>query len=124
MACKIERPDWLADDAVQIGPVSNPEFPDNREINREFCRFRPTSVIFAPRRRANSITCSQIPYATEQGIIFKEQGILAQEQGIWEFHLATTEIIAGSAHIATSLAPLAPLSDAKLRSSLGVTKPR
>jgi hypothetical protein len=42
--------------------------------------------------RANSKACSEIPYATEQGIISAEQGILAQEQGVLP---AKTEIIAG-----------------------------
>jgi hypothetical protein len=41
---------------------------------------------------ANSEACSEIPYATEQGIISEEQGILAQEQG---FCLLKTEIVAG-----------------------------
>ena len=30
--------DSLPEDAVWIGPVSNREFPANREINREFCK--------------------------------------------------------------------------------------
>jgi hypothetical protein len=41
--------------------------------------------------QANSKASSEIPYATEQGIISAEQGILAQEQGISP---AQTEIIA------------------------------
>jgi hypothetical protein len=41
---------------------------------------------------ANSEACSEIPYATEQGIISEEQGILALEQG---FCLLKTEIVAG-----------------------------
>ena len=59
-----------------------PLFPANREINREFCKIRLTSAVLAPSGRVNSATCSQIPYALEQGNIFTEQGILAQEQGI------------------------------------------
>ena len=59
----------MADDAVPIGPVSNPEFPANREINREFCRFRRSAAILASSRQANSMTCNEIPYATEQGIL-------------------------------------------------------
>jgi len=58
----------MADDAVQIGPVSNPEFPDNREINREFCKIRPSAAILTPVRQANSMVCNEIPYAMEQGI--------------------------------------------------------
>jgi hypothetical protein len=56
--------------------------PANREINREFCRIRPLCEILKADTRANSKAFSQIPYATEQGIILAEQGILAQEQGI------------------------------------------
>jgi hypothetical protein len=44
------------------------KFPANREINREFCRFRRSAAILASSRRANSMTSSEIPYATEQGI--------------------------------------------------------
>src|SRR5207244_3385010 len=43
------------------------KFPDNREINREFCRFRRSAAILASNRRANSMTSSEIPYAMEQG---------------------------------------------------------
>ena len=59
----------VAEDAVLIGPVSAPRFPANREINREFCRFHPSGVIFASIRLINSMACSEIPYATEQGIL-------------------------------------------------------
>jgi len=55
--------------SVLIGPVSAPRFPANREINREFCRFHPSGVIFASIRLINSMACSEIPYATEQGIL-------------------------------------------------------
>ena len=61
--------DCVAEDAVLIGPVSAPRFPANREINREFCRFHPSGVIFASIRLINSMACSEIPYATEQGIL-------------------------------------------------------
>jgi hypothetical protein len=69
-------------DAVTIEPVSTPKFPANREKNREFCRIRPLCAILKADKRASSETCSEIPYATKQGIIFVEQGIPAQEQGI------------------------------------------
>jgi hypothetical protein len=69
-------------DAVTVEPVSTPKFPANREINREFCRIRPLSAILKADTRANSETCSEIPYATEQGIILVEQGIPTREQGI------------------------------------------
>jgi hypothetical protein len=43
----------------------------------------PLCKILKPDMRANSKASSEIPYATEQGIISAEQGILVQEQGIF-----------------------------------------
>jgi len=40
----------------------------NREINREFCRIRPSTAIFVSDQDADSIAYSRIPYAAEQGI--------------------------------------------------------
>src|SRR5215813_8103079 len=48
--------------------VSTPNSLLTREINREFRRIRPSTAISASNQRANSRACSQIPYATEQGI--------------------------------------------------------
>ena len=79
-------------DAVTFEPVSTPKFPANREKNREFCRIRPLSAILKADTRASSETCSEIPYATEQGNILEEQGIPAEEQGIL---LAKTKIDPG-----------------------------
>jgi hypothetical protein len=62
-------------DAVDVEPVSSPEFPANREINREFRQIRLLGAILHADTRANSEACSEIPYATEQGIFAKEQGI-------------------------------------------------
>jgi hypothetical protein len=42
----------------------HPKFPDNREINRDFFDFGPLSAIYASNRRAHSMACKQIPYAT------------------------------------------------------------
>jgi hypothetical protein len=102
-------PDCVVADAVLIGPVSKSKFPDNREINREFFNFGPFSAILAPNRQANSIACSKIPYAmeqgiflTEQGIIFAEQGILAPEQGIGP---RTNFLTMGAAESGTGLWP-------------------
>ena len=53
-----QPPECVVVDALQIEPVSKLKFPANREINREFCRFRPSCTIFAPNRRANSVVCS------------------------------------------------------------------
>jgi Polyprenyl synthetase len=38
--------------------LSTPEFPANREINREFRGIRPSAAISASSRRANLMTCS------------------------------------------------------------------
>ena len=73
-------------DAVAVEPVSTPKFPANREINREFYQIRPPCEISKANTRAISMPFSQIPYATEQGIISAEQGILdctpGGEQGL------------------------------------------
>jgi hypothetical protein len=69
-------------DAVAFEPVSTPEFPANREINREFHQNRLLGVILNTDTRANSAACREIPYATEQGIFAQEQGISTVEQGI------------------------------------------
>jgi hypothetical protein len=58
----------VADDAVSCEPVSAPNFPANREINREFRRIPPSTAIFVSDERADSIAYGGIPYATEQGI--------------------------------------------------------
>ena len=49
------RLDCLADDAVRCEPVSAVKFPANREINREFCRIRPSTAILMRNQRADSI---------------------------------------------------------------------
>ena len=69
-------------DAVAVEPVSTVKFPANREINREFHRIHTFGAILKADTLVNSEACSEIPYATEQGIISAEQGIQAQEQGI------------------------------------------
>src|SRR6516162_7356695 len=48
-----QRPDCVADDAVQYEPVSRTE-PANREIYREFCRFGLYSAVFASNLKVNS----------------------------------------------------------------------
>ncbi|HEX9143256.1 MAG TPA: hypothetical protein VGA09_03215, partial [Candidatus Binatia bacterium] len=73
----------ISAEAVDLEPVSASKFPANREINREFHRIRALGAILKVGTRANSEVCSEIPYATEQGIISAEQGILVQEQGIF-----------------------------------------
>ena len=78
-------------DAVTVEPVSTPKFPANREKNREFRQIRQLREILKADTRANSKAFSEIPYATEQGIISEEQGILLPEQG---FCLPKIEIVA------------------------------
>src|SRR5580704_7957101 len=56
----IRETDCVADDAVR-------EFPGNREINREFCRFGPFLAILAPNRQANSMDCSNNSLCTGTG---------------------------------------------------------
>ena len=86
-----EKLEWMVADAVAIEPVSIPKFPANREKNREFRQIRPLCEILKADTRANSKVSSEIPYATEQGIISAQQGILVQEQGIF----AKTELVIG-----------------------------
>ena len=50
--------DFMVVDALLIEPVSSSKFPANREINREFYRFRPSGPIFTPNRQADSVACS------------------------------------------------------------------
>jgi hypothetical protein len=52
------------------------------EINREFCKIQHSTTNLRAWTRVNPTACSEIPYATEQGILVKEQGICLQEQGI------------------------------------------
>src|SRR5713226_730018 len=93
-----QRPDWVADDAVLIAPVSGLKFPTNREINREFREFAPNSVILAPIQAATSMACSQIPHASEQGIFLPKQGIPSSEQGIFWAEQASQISASLSAH--------------------------
>jgi hypothetical protein len=60
-------------DAVAVEPVSTPEFPANREINREFCRIHPLCEIFNADTRAISKAFGRIPYATEQGVLLERR---------------------------------------------------
>ncbi|SRR6266849_9295632 len=93
-----QRPDWVADDAVLIAPVSGLKFPTNREINREFRGFAPNSVILAPIQAATSMAYSQIPHASEQGIFLPKQGIPSSEQGIFWAEQASQISASLSAH--------------------------
>lgn len=65
----------LAVDAVQVEPVSTPQFPANTEINREFFNFGSDCGSVVAIRPMIQRTWSEIPCSTEQGIFAKEQGI-------------------------------------------------
>jgi hypothetical protein len=73
--------DCVVADAVVVEPVSTPEFPANREINREFRRICPLYETLKANTRAISKTFRKIPYATEQGIILAEQRIFSSGTG-------------------------------------------
>jgi hypothetical protein len=77
-----ERPLWLADETVLIGPVSKAKFPASREFSREFLEKVPQRPIFACEPSVTSDGYDQIPYASEQGILLTEQGICLGKQGI------------------------------------------
>jgi hypothetical protein len=47
---------------------------NNREFNREYRDFSPFSAFLAPNYRVIPAPCSEIPYATEQGIFANVTG--------------------------------------------------
>jgi hypothetical protein len=66
--------DWLADEPDLIALVSEVDFPANREINRQFSKFRPVAPICARVSVATSAPCSKIPYESEQGLFLSGTG--------------------------------------------------
>jgi hypothetical protein len=44
------------------------------KLTGNFAKFRPPLAVLAPSRSVNSMVSGQIPYATEQGILFIKQG--------------------------------------------------
>jgi hypothetical protein len=83
----------LVEDAVLVEPVSALKFPANREINREFCRIRPSTAVSTPSQRANSVTCSFIPYAPEQGFFDRVSGKMIGGAGSFHAELPTFRAI-------------------------------
>jgi hypothetical protein len=69
-------------DAVIVEPVSTPEFPANREKNREFLQILASRALETANSRVFTGRPMRIPYSMEQGIILAEQGFLARDQGI------------------------------------------
>ncbi len=74
--------DCVVADAVQVEPVSTPEFPANREINRESFKIGAASQISRLDRPVYSGAWLEIPYPLEQGISKQQQGNLERDQGI------------------------------------------
>jgi hypothetical protein len=67
--------------SAKVVLVFAPKFPANREINKEFCKIRPSTPIFGADRHAKPIACNGIPYATEQGISKRVSGNFFQGTG-------------------------------------------
>ena len=74
--------DCVVADAVVVEPVSTPHFPDNREKNREFCKFRASGAAMTANNAVISVLSMRIPYSAKQGIILAKQRIVFAEQGI------------------------------------------
>src|SRR3972149_5796244 len=79
--------------ASRLQSAANPSPTSNSlltgKLTGNFVDSGPPPRFFAPRPRANSMVCREIPYATEQGSFggitgnfFKELGMLAQEHEI------------------------------------------
>jgi hypothetical protein len=60
--------DCVVDDAVPFEPVWMAEFPDNREINREFWKFGAPGGFSGAEGISISDAYSRIPCEAEQGI--------------------------------------------------------
>jgi hypothetical protein len=88
----------LVADAVAVEPVSTPKFPANREINREFHQIGPLCKILKADTRADSKASSEIPYATEQGIILAEQGIEEQRISLAKTESSPDEVFSRRTH--------------------------
>jgi hypothetical protein len=75
----------IAQDCVVVDAFrcnrSSPEFPDNREINREFLNFGQFSAIRAPNRRANSRRLQQNSLRNGTGNFFGGTGNLFEGTG-------------------------------------------
>jgi hypothetical protein len=74
--------DCVVADALQIEPVSNLKFPANREINREFCRFRgPLARFSRPIAKRIQWLAAKFPTPKEQGIFGGLTGNSAERTG-------------------------------------------
>ena len=67
----------MAEDGVLSEPLSNPEFPANREKYREICSFQD----YLMSQHADSMNVSGSKAKSEQGINSAYQGIVLTYQG-------------------------------------------
>jgi hypothetical protein len=74
----------LVVDAVLYEPVSAPQFPDNRENNRELVRIWPADDDCPAEPQRNSKRYDQIPCSSEQGILAALAGKCRDGSGIRE----------------------------------------
>jgi hypothetical protein len=88
---QMQRPDWLAGEAVLVGPVSVANSLLTGNFTGNFAYLGNVSSVESPKVCVVRGSSAQIPYATEQGSFPIEQGILTQEQG---FSSIKTQIIA------------------------------
>jgi hypothetical protein len=56
----VQRPDWLADDAVAFEPVSKTKFPNNREKYRENRKIKPVAETQSAKNPASMLVFSEI----------------------------------------------------------------
>src|ERR1700730_1414222 len=78
-----QRPHCLAEDAVQCEPVSDANSLLTGKLTGNFAVSGPLRRFWCSRRRANSMACSRVPYAMEQGIFVPKQAMFCSEQGIF-----------------------------------------
>jgi hypothetical protein len=71
-------------DAARIEPVSISNSLLTGKLTGNFAETGLPLGILTPNRRANSMVCNQIPYATEQGIFKRVSGKIFQGTG--NFH--------------------------------------
>jgi hypothetical protein len=115
-----ERPGWLAEDAVHIGPVSTLNSLIAGKSTGKFCRIRPRALDFDIYSAWNVNVLRPNSYATEQGIILREQGNLFQEQGIFGWALGRAAgLERGSQFLPSRVAILA----ARERNLISTSKP-
>ena len=70
----LQRPDWLADDAVPIGPVSTPNSLLPGNLAGKFFEKAPSGSILRIKIPDASKAYRQILSSHEQGIFYSEQG--------------------------------------------------